>query len=512
MEAGNKNSLVLRAEGVCKYFGGTRALNSVSIVVGTGELVGIAGHNGAGKSTLLRIVCGLLRPDEGQVQIGQSRFSHGLSVKQARVLGVRAVHQELSLCAGLRVDESAAVIEGTDDRAPGWRRRAWGRLEVILDGIFPGHGITASQHIGNLSIARRQMVEIAGAALPGSHPATLFILDEPTSSLDEQATEGLYRWLREKTLEGISCIVTTHRLNEMLTYADRIYVMRDGEVTAEQRSRDASREQLVNLMAGAPRSVLAAEEPLNPGQQLFPVQQASTTPNPVRVSITHLTGGQLDDVSLEVKAGEIIGIAGLEGHGQRPLLEAIFRTAMFRSPLRRARHVEVSGKVAYVSGDRAVAGVFKYWDVAANISVSSLGKITHWGYLVRSAEARLAATWAQRLQIRGTTDMNIESLSGGNQQKVMAARAIATGATVFLLDDPTRGVDQETKDQLYSILREEAGSGKCFLWYSTENEELVRCDRVYVMRSGSIVETLEGADRDPARIVAASFQAARRDG
>lgn len=503
---------LLWLEHVSKRFGGTQALKDADIVVRPGELVGIAGHNGAGKSTLLRTVCGLIKPDLGRIEVAGDAFPHGLSVRESRDLGIRGVHQELSLCPGLRVDESAAVVE----RAGGgwhWRRHAWQRLETLLDEIFPGHGITPGRHIGDLSIARRQMVEIAGAALPGRHPARLFIFDEPTSSLDRQATEGLYRWLRNKADSGLSAIVTTHRLNEMLSYVDRIYVMRDGEVRAEQRAGEVSRERLVALMAAGTDedSSSAPTTDARTEDAETPLQPAEVTTGQVKVAIAGLSRGLLHDISLEVRTGEIVGIAGLEGHGQRPLLEAVFRAAMHRRSVRRSRAVSVSGKVAYVSGDRTVAGTFKYWNVAANISVSSLGAISRLGFLFRQAESRLCATWCRRLEIRGHGNVPILSLSGGNQQKVMVARAIATGADVILLDDPTRGVDQETKEQLYAILREEASAGSCFLWYSTENEELVRCDRIYVLRAGRVVRTLVGADRDAARIVAASFQPVESD-
>lgn len=501
---------LLRAEGVSKRFRGTQALKGARIAVKAGELVGIAGHNGAGKSTLLRIVCGLIRPDEGHIQIAGTVFEHGLSVRESQALGIRAVHQELSLCAGLRVDESAAVAERAAGGL-GWRRRAWQHLEALLDEIFPGHGIMPGRHIGELSIARRQMVEIATAALPGRYPARLLVLDEPTSSLDRQATEGLYRWLRNQATEGLSAVVTTHRLNEMLSYVDRIYVMRDGEVKAEQNAKEVTRDHLVALMAAAEANslvahTLSAEEDIASTAQTE-AQLLREVDKPIKVAVTGLSRGSLHDVSVEVRAGELVGIAGLEGHGQRPLLEWVFRAAMRPRFMPRDRSVSVRGRVAYVSGDRAVAGIFQYWDVAGNISVSSLGAITRLGLLLRQAELRLAALWCHRLEIRGYGNTPILSLSGGNQQKVLVARAMATGADVILLDDPTRGVDQETKEQLYTMLRDRADNGGCFLWYSTENEELVRCDRIYVLRAGRVVETLTAADRDSARIVAASFRA-----
>ena len=489
----------LRADNFSKSFGATRALSDVSIVVRPNELVGIAGHNGAGKSTLLRSLAGLTKPDQGRMQIGSNEFemTDGLTAGASRNFGIHTVHQELSLCPALRVDESAAVVL-QDAKGFGWQRGAWKKLEAALNDIFPGHGISAGQKISDLSIAKRQMVEIASATLTSDRELELLMLDEPTSSLDADATTTLYSWLRKRSNEGLSAIVTTHRLNEMLTHLDRIYVMRDGKIIAEEPTSALTREKLISLMGGSHRSDSASEKAV--------VSKASTGDRD-KVSISGFSNGELKDISLEAKGGEIIGLVGLEGHGQRAVLEAIFRTATSRTPSA-YRAIKVHGNIAYVSGDRVVAGIFKFWTVGENISASSLKFLSKIGWLSRNSEKKLVDSWSKRLEIRGAVTAPIVSLSGGNQQKALMARSIATGADIILLDDPTRGVDQGTKESMYAILKEEAAAGRAVIWYSTENEELIHCDRVYVLRAGEIVEVLEGDDRHEARVIAASFGAA----
>lgn len=225
----------------------------------------------------------------------------------------------------------------------------------------------------------------------------------------------------------------------------------------------------------------------------------------VKVDVDTLTNARLHEVSIKAAEGEIIGLAGLEGHGQAALLDAVFRAAVSPHTLK-GHAVTVRGRVGYVSGDRGVAGIFRFWSVGENISISSLRRLSKLGWIVKSAERRLVASWGRKLEIRGLEDASILSLSGGNQQKALIARAIATGADIILLDDPTRGVDQSTKEQMYAILREEAEAGQCFLWYSTENEELIRCDRIYVLKDGRVAEVLEGDERQESRIINASFR------
>jgi ribose transport system ATP-binding protein len=476
--------------GASKRFGTTQAVAGASLAVGRGELVGIAGHNGAGKTTLLNIVTGRVRADAGTVTLrGVTRDAAGRPGDPG-ASGIRVVHQELSLAPTLRVDEVAAVYDH-GVRGLGWRRAGWRRLAAVLDEMFPEHGVRPSQLVQDLSLSRRQMVECACALLPGTEPPALVILDEPTSSLDAVATRSFYAYLRPRADAGLSAIVTTHRLQEMVDHLDRIYIMRDGRVIDEQHSGAASKETLVRAMgvAGHQGAVAAAG----------PVAAKRAAGDEVRAEIAADDGSDL-----RLRAGELVGLAGLEGHGQLALLEAL---ASSRRAEKRTAHqrVKLSGSVAYVSGDRGVRGILRHWSVASNLSVASLRKIARRGLISGAAEQRLVGEWHERLAIKGTAQDPIVSLSGGTQQKVLMARALATDSDVLLLEDPTRGVDQTTKEEFYGLLRGLAEAGKCVIWYSTENEELRRCDRVLVFRSGRIAGVLGGAEATEEEILSHSF-------
>jgi ribose transport system ATP-binding protein len=479
----------LVVSGASKRFGTTQAVAGASLAVGRGELVGIAGHNGAGKTTLLNIVTGRVRADAGTVTLrGVTRDAAGRPGEPG-ASGIRVVHQELSLAPTLRIDEVAAVYDH-GVRGLGWRRAGWRRLAAVLDEMFPEHGVRPSQLVQDLSLSRRQMVECACALLPGTEPPALVILDEPTSSLDAVATRSFYAYLRPRADAGLSAIVTTHRLQEMVDHLDRIYIMRDGRVIDEQHSGAASKETLVRAMGVASHQAVAAAE-------RRPETKAAR--DEVRAEIAADDGSDL-----HLRAGELIGLAGLEGHGQLALLEAL---ASSRRTEKRTAHqrVKLSGSASYVSGDRGVRGILRHWSVASNLSVASLGRIARRGLISGAAEQRLVGEWHERLGIKGTAQDPIVSLSGGTQQKVLMARALATDSDVLLLEDPTRGVDQTTKEEFYGLLRGLAGDGKCVIWYSTENEELRRCDRVLVFRSGRIAGVLGGAEATEEEILSHSF-------
>jgi ribose transport system ATP-binding protein len=229
----------------------------------------------------------------------------------------------------------------------------------------------------------------------------------------------------------------------------------------------------------------------------------------VAVRASGALGRELPEVDVVVHAGEVVGLGGLEGHGQQALIRAIWRRRHGRLRLR-SPNLQVEGPVAYVSGDRKVEGVFALWSVAQNLSVSVLRRLGRWGILRPGMEDELFATWAERLTIRGGLRDGITSLSGGNQQKVLLARALASGARLVLLDDPLRGVDVTTKHDIYRLIREEAGKGRCFLWFSTENEGLFECDRVYMMRSGRVVRELLGTSATDEELIAASIETGER--
>jgi ribose transport system ATP-binding protein len=479
---------IVRLDGVEKNFGAVRALAGVDFTVDAGECVGLVGHNGAGKSTLMHILAGTLIPDSGQIIIGgEPRLSY--AVVLAQKLGIRCVFQELSLCPNLTVAENACVLHPSI-AGRGWRRRAAELIGRKLDEIFPGHGIAPGAVVGDLAIGKRQMVEVARAFTITKAPLHLVILDEPTSSLDSHTAGQLLSHVRQVVATGASCVLISHLLREILEYSDRIVVMRDGRVVAADRASGFDREKLVTAMGGAAASQMrSASEPTVP---------RGTTP--VRVRARPAT--QSDGIELVAHEGEIVGLAGLSGHGQTELL-----LSMFKGATRRLPGIEVTAPVALIAGDRQSDGIFPLWSIAENIGIRSIARLRS-GFLISSElEDRLAERWQKRIKIR-TPDLrnNILSLSGGNQQKVLFARALGSEAKIVLMDDPMRGVDVSTKLEVYDLIRAEANAGRTFLWYTTEMEELENCDHVYVFRNGRIVADLRRGELSEERVIQSSFQ------
>jgi ribose transport system ATP-binding protein len=481
---------IVKLDGVEKHFGAVRALAGVDLAVRTGECLGLVGHNGAGKSTLMHILAGTAAADRGIVAVAgaeQQSYSPG----RAKSLGIRCVFQELSLCPNLTVAENARVFHPALSGL-NWRRRAGALITEKLEEIFPGHGVGASDLVQDLPIGRRQMVEVARAFTATDEPVRLVILDEPTSSLDAHTAGQLLAFMRRAVIEGISCIFISHLLGEVLENCDRIVVMRDGKTIAADQAKAFDRDRLVATMGGAE----ALKPEANAGHRLARGQ----SPLHVRARPRQQTGS----AELVAHAGEIIGLAGLAGHGQTDLLLAIFAAAM------RARaDIEVSATVALVAGDRQADGIFPLWSIAENIGVCSIRRLRRGILISRRREEMLANFWRDKIKIR-TPDIrnNILSLSGGNQQKALFARALGSEARIVLMDDPMRGVDIGTKLEVYDLIAEEARSGRTFLWYTTETDELKLCDHVYVFRNGAIVADLTRDELTEEKVIQSSFTGA----
>jgi ribose transport system ATP-binding protein len=479
---------IVRLAAVAKSFGAVRALAGVDLTVGAGECVGLVGHNGAGKSTLMGVLAGTLSPDSGAITVDGRDLTGHYSVDAAHRSGIRCVFQELSLCPNLTVAENARILHPSL-KGFGWKARAARMIREKLDEILPGHGIESGDIVGNLPIGKRQMVEVARAFTVSETPLHLVILDEPTSSLDAATAQQLLRFVRRQVATGRSCILISHLLGEVLDYADRIVVMKDGKGVAERPARDFNRDSLVAAMGtvAGPRQEQAATLGGTRG----------TTPIVIRARSPQ----QGDATDLVAHRGEIIGLAGLASHGQTRMLLQVFQAAASRRSA-----TEVRGPVAFIAGDRQAEGIFHLWSIAENITVRALGRMLRLGLVDRRREAAMAEDWQRKIKIK-TDDMNnnILSLSGGNQQKAVFARALGSDAEIILMDDPMRGVDVGTKLEVYALLRAEAGSGRTFLWYTTEMDELNYCDHIYVFRNGRIVADLPRADMTEQKILQSSF-------
>jgi len=474
--------------GVEKSYGAVRALDGADFSLEPGECVGVVGHNGAGKSTLMHVLNGGVTPDRGKLVVDGEEQPHWSSAR-ARALGLRCVFQELSLCPNLTVAENARVVHPSI-QGFGWRRRTGRLILDKLDEIFPGHGVRPRDLVQDLTIGRKQMVEIARAFSVSNADARLVILDEPTSSLDAHTAGQLLAHVRRSVESGVSCVLISHILGEVLSTCDRIVVMRDGKVVTADLARNFNRGKLVGAMGGiepdAPRAQAAAAS-------------AARGETPVMVRVRPKR--QADDRELVAHEGEIIGLAGLAGHGQTDLLLATFSAASHARA-----GATVSAPVALVAGDRQSDGVFPGWSIAHNIGVRSLKKFRSGPLLSSRFEKELADAWRERIKIR-TPDVhnNILSLSGGNQQKALFARALASDARIMLMDDPMRGVDFNTKLEVYDLIRAEAQRGRTFLWYTTEVDELKNCDRAYVFRNGAIVAELARDELNEEQVIHSSF-------
>jgi ribose transport system ATP-binding protein len=483
MAVAERDNAVVAAHDVKVHFGAVKALDGVDLAIAPGECVGLVGHNGAGKSTIVNVINGGLSPHEGSIRYGGR--DAGSSIAIARANGVRCVFQELSLCPNLTVVENTRVMH-PELKGWNWRKDGLVVIRTKLDEIFPGHHIDCTSTVGELSIAERQMVEIAITFARVHDAPKLVILDEPTSSLDAGLAAQLMDYVRAFVASGGSVLLISHILGEVLSTATRIVVMKDGKVVANRPADGFDVASLVQAMGSVVREQARSGRAAN---------RADAVP------VIDLPAYKGRGLPFRAFKGEVIGLAGLGGHGQTRMLLDLYQGLSSDWFAGRDRNV------AFVAGDRSLNGTFALWSILRNLSIASLGRLSSATLVKPSEEQRLGEDWKKRIEIR-TPDMGnpILSLSGGNQQKVLFARALATRATMVLMDDPMRGVDVGTKQEVYSILRSEAAEGRTFIWYSTEMDEIRLCDRVYVFRDGAIVTELAGDQVTEDNVLAASFE------
>jgi ribose transport system ATP-binding protein len=477
----------LALAGITKRYGPTLANEDVSFRIAAGEVVGLIGANGAGKSTLMRILAGVTEPDAGELAIAGRRIElarytpHG-----ARVAGIRIVHQELSLCGSLTVAENFFVEQpGSGGSGPAWRRACERLARAHIDAIFPASGIDPRARAGTLPIAQRQMVEIARAA--ASPDLGVLILDEPTSSLDSRRSDDLQRFIGRLAARGVAVIFISHKLHEIAAVTRRVLVMRNGRLVRDEATGAIGVPQMIEAMAGEAAAALSAARP--------PAPSASAA---ALVTI----GAPFGTAGLTLHAGEIVGLAGLEGGGQPELLHAIRRAARGR----RIAGITCGAKAAFVSGDRRGEGVFPLWSAIANATIARIaaGPATAW--LRPAGERAEAARWLEAVRLPADrAGAPILDLSGGNQQKVLMARALMAEADIILLDDPTRGVDVAVKREFYRLIRDAAAQGKLIVWHSSETIEFLECDRVCVLHDGAIRRVLAGDGISEDAIVSTAF-------
>lgn len=473
---------VVRVLGASKTYGPTRALDDVHLEMQAGEIVGVVGHNGAGKSTLMRMLAGLEPADSGSVTVnGQDRpGANGFR-------GARMAYQETNLFNELSVGENAFVTAREGISRGRWRKQASARIIERLDEIFPGHTIAADQWVGDLTLGQRQMVEIARATLDTD--LRLLILDEPTESLTRDTTAKLYAYVAKVAEEGVAVILISHRIQEVLASVDRVVVLKDGHVTSTHPVEGLTEDAVLTAMGGS----LAAPVAVTDDTMGMPVEGKGD----VVATLAARTARTGDPYEMRIREGEVVGLAGIAGQGQEEILQRLWKGS--------SRDDKVSASRAFVPGDRQKSGILPLWTVGENLGVTAMRTLSKLGLRDREAEQRTISEWVDALRIKGGADALMTGLSGGNQQKVIVARAFASSAEIVLLDDPFRGVDVHTKTDLYALIRREAANGRTIVWYSSENAEMRHCDRVYVLRAGRVAAELKGNQISEDRIISESF-------
>jgi rhamnose transport system ATP-binding protein len=484
--------LLLRAAGITKTFAGVRALHAAGFELEAGEVHALVGENGAGKSTLIRIVTGAETPDAGSLEV-EGRAVSQFQPRFAKSLGIAAIYQQPSLFPDLSVSENIALsLEG----GGAWGRVDWHsrrqRARELLE--LAGASIDPDRPASSLSMPEQQLVEIAKAV---GADARILIMDEPTASLTEPEVEHLFRVIATFRARGAGIVYISHRLEEVFAIADRITVLRDGETVATHRKDQVTRHGIIHEMAGRALAVVSRKEESPVGEVALELRE-----------ICNSSAG-LRDIGLQVRRGEIVGVAGLVGAGRTELAETIFglraadlggifvggKPARIASPADAIRH-----GIAYVPEDRRRHGVVMEMPLACNVSLASLPG----GLIDRRKEQALAQRFIGQLRIKTeSVESTASTLSGGNQQKVALARWLATNPAVLILDEPTQGVDVGSKQELHGLMADLARQGMAILMISSDLPEvLAMSDRILVMHAGRIRGELSRQEATPQKILA----------
>jgi ABC-type sugar transport system ATPase subunit len=472
-------SVIVEMRGISKRFPGVQALEGASLSLRRGEVHAIVGENGAGKSTLMKVLAGVYRPDSGEVLLrGQAVSFHGPS--EAIHAGISTIHQELNLIPNITVAENIMLT-----REPvRWR---------LLDERALNDGVAQSLRdleidlepraiVEDLTMAKRQMVEIARAVML---EADVVIMDEPTSSITERETEVLFALIARLKSKGVAILYISHRMEEIFSLADRVTVLRDGQLVATKDIAEVTPGHLISMMVGRELTNLYPEKRGTIGDVLLDVRDLQLK-------------GSNHKVSFTLHAGEILGFAGLVGAGRTEIMRAIFgadpmvggEVLLEGSPVRATSpNAAIRRGIAFVTEDRKLQGLVLGMSVRENASMVTLPGMTRSGFIDAAAEMRLARTSISRFGIRTPgTEQEVVNLSGGNQQKVVLAKWLAVTPKLLILDEPTRGIDVAAKAEIHALIAALAAEGLGILLISSELPEVLgMSDRVLVMREGQIV-------------------------
>lgn len=495
---------LLQLNAITKSFDAVRALKGVSFSLNAGEVHALLGENGVGKSTLIKVITGAHQPNTGTIEINGNTVER-LTPASAHKLGIAAIYQQPALFPDLSAAENIAL--GLEPPSA-LRRIDWSQRRAQARDLLKrvGADIDPDTEVRELSMPQQQLVEIARSLGKG---ARVLIMDEPTASLTQKEVELLFGVIRELRKQGVGIIYISHRLEEIFAVADRVTVLRDGESVGTHLVSDIDKAKLIRLMVG--REVAA----------IYPPSQSA--PGQVVLSLSNVgcAQSQVHDVSFDVRAGEVFGLSGLVGAGRTELARILFgitpanagaiklsgQTIQIHSPQQAIDH-----GIGYVPEDRRRHGVILEMSVAANSTMSIHRRIFPGAWLRFGAEQELAKKYIHDLAIKTySPDSNVNTLSGGNQQKVALARWLATGPKVLILDEPTQGVDVGAKSEIHKLIRNLAAQGLAVIMISSDLLEILgMSDRIGVMRGGTITAILDGKTADADTVMAAALGQTRQ--
>jgi ribose transport system ATP-binding protein len=478
----------IHATGVSKHYGGITALSDAWFQARRGEVHALLGENGAGKSTFIQILAGAVRPDAGAIAIDGVPFCPR-SPAEAQAHGISAVFQELSLVPDLTVEENIWFRHEPLSRFRTVRSGRMRKATLELLGQYRFPPLLPGREVRRLNLAERQLVEIAKAL---AHDPSILILDEATAALGPRETEWVLALARQLAESGLLVIYISHRLGEVRQIADRVTVFRNGRTASVYDTAKIDDETIIADILG--RRV----------DRLYPERTRAVT-STVALKVRNLdVDHRLADVSFDLYQGEVLGVAGLQGHGQRELLLALFgmtrtrkgielwgQPVTLRSP---RKALARRGGIALVPEDREHEGLLLLKSVGENLTLSSISRFTRFGVINAAREAQLVSEISESLRITASPEQAAGTLSGGNQQKVIFGKVLLTEARVLLLYDPTRGIDVGAKGEIFRLIRQLCHGGYAILFYSSDLAELTHvADRVAVFRGGRVVRILDGA-------------------
>ncbi|MFO1067094.1 MAG: sugar ABC transporter ATP-binding protein [Geminicoccaceae bacterium] len=499
--AAGRASELARLEGITKRFPGVLALDGVDFDLRRGEVHVLFGENGAGKSTLINVIAGTYPPDGGRY-VYQGQELRGLNPHRARQLGISPVFQEFSLAPDLTIEEN--LFLGHEEASLGFLKKGPMREQAARLLGELGFALNPRARIRDLSRAHQQMVEIAKALL---HKVQLLILDEPTASLTESETVKLFALVARLKAQGAGIIYVSHRMAEIHQLADRITVLRDGRKIGTVGAHEVSEGRLVEMMTGRKIEVLFPRVNHRPAGVALEAKGLS------------LAGGTVDDVSLTVRKGEIVGVAGLVGCGKSELARAIFGLETItggsiriggETADRLTPRTALQRRVCYFPSDRVAEGLALVRPIRENASMAALDlpAFQRTGMLRRGAEKSTIQSIVDRLRLRPPQiEREVGNLSGGNRQKVMLARGLTRDTEIFLFDEPTVGIDVGAKVEVYEFMKDLAEKGAAILLVSSELPEVLHLsNRLYVMHRGRLVAELTGDAITEERVLASFFE------